>query len=65
MAIKNVIIDEVFGEDLLQLQDVINEYVNNEELDDHKLISITTHDYNGIDGREFVGARLSFVRVSY
>ena len=62
---RNVIIDEVFGDDLLHLQDVINEYVNDEELDDHKLISITTHDYNGVDGREFVGARLSFVKTMY
>ena len=62
---RKVILDEVFGEDLLHLQDVVNEYVNDEELDDHKLISITTHDYNGIDGREFVGARLSFVKTMY
>ena len=62
---RNVIIDEVFGDDLLHLQDVVNEYVNDEELDDHKLISITTHDYNGLDGREFVGARLSFVKTMY
>ena len=62
---RNIIIDEVFGDDLLHLQDVINEYVNDEELDDHKLISITTHDYNGVDGREFVGARLSFVKTMY
>ena len=62
---RNVIIDEVFGDDLLHLQDVINEYVNDEELDDHKLISITTHNYNGLDGREFVGARLSFVKTIY
>ena len=62
---RNVIIDEVFGDDLLHLQDVINEYVNDEELDDHKLINITTHDYNGVDGREFVGARLSFVKTMY
>ena len=62
---RNVIIDEVFGDDLLHLQDVINEYVNDEELDDHKLISITTHDYNGVDGREFIGARLSFVKTMY
>ena len=62
---RNVIIDEVFGDDLLHLQDVINEYVNDEELDDHKLISITTHDYNGVDGREFVGARLTLVRTTY
>lgn len=62
---RNVIIDEVFGDDLLHLQDVINEYVNDEELDDHKLISITTHDYEGTDGREFVGARLSFVKTMY
>ena len=62
---RNVIIDEVFGDDLLHLQDVVNEYVNDEELDDHKLISITTHDYNGVNGREFVGARLSFVKTMY
>ena len=62
---RNIIIDEVFGDDLLHLQDVINEYVNDEELDDHKLISITTHDYNGVDWREFVGARLSFVKTMY
>ena len=62
---RNVIIDEVFGDDLLHLQDVINEYVNDEELDDHKLISITTHDYNGVDGREFVGARLTLVKTTY
>lgn len=62
---RNVIIDEVFGDDLLHLQDVINEYVNDEELDDHKLISVTTHSYNGLDGREFVGARLSFVKTIY
>lgn len=62
---RNVIIDEVFGDDLLHLQDVINEYVNDEELDDHKLISATTHNYNGLDGREFVGARLSFVKTTY
>ena len=62
---RNVIIDEVFGDDLLHLQDVINEYVNDEELDDHKLISVTTHDYNGVDGREFVGARISFVKTMY
>ena len=45
---RNVIIDEVFGDDLLHLQDMS---VNNKwrELDDHKLISITTHDYNGVD----------------
>ena len=62
---RNVIIDEVFGDDILHLQDVINEYVNDEELDDHKLISITTHDYNGVDGREFVGARLTLVKTTY
>ena len=62
---RKVIIDEVFGDDLLHLQDMINKYVNDEELDDHKLISITTHDYNGVDGREFVGARLSFVKTMY
>ena len=62
---RNVIIDEVFGDDILHLQDVINEYVNDEELDDHKLISVTTHNYTGLDGREFVGARLSFVKTIY
>ena len=62
---RNVIIDEVFGDDLLHLQDVINEYVNDEELQYHKLISVTTHDYEGIDGIEFVGARLSFVKTMY
>ena len=62
---RNVIIDEVFEDDLLHLQDVINEYVNDEELDDHKLISVTTHNYNGLDGREFVGARLTLVKTIY
>ena len=62
---RNVIIDEVFGDDILHLEEVVNEYVNAEELDDHKLISITTRDYNGVDGREFVGARLSFVKTMY
>ena len=62
---RNVIIDEVFGEDILHLEEVINEYVNVEELQDHKLISVTTHNYNGVDGREFVGARLSFVKTMY
>lgn len=62
---RNVIIDEVFGEDILHLEEVINEYVNVEELQDHKLISVTTHDYNGVDGREFVGARLTLVRTTY
>lgn len=62
---RNVIIDEVFGEDILHLEEVINEYVNAEELQDHKLISVTTHDYNGVDGREFVGARLTLVRTTY
>lgn len=62
---RNVIIDEVFGDDLLHLQDVINEYVNDEELDDHKLISVTTHNYNGLNGREFVGARLTLVKTIY
>lgn len=62
---RNVIIDEVFGDDILHLEEVINEYVNVEELQDHKLISVTTHDYEGIDGREFVGARLTLVRTTY
>ena len=62
---RNVIIDEVFGDDILHLEEVINEYVNLEELEDHKLISVTTHNYNGIDGREFVGARLTLVRTTY
>ena len=62
---RNVIIDEVFGDDILHLEEVVNEYVNLEELQDHKLISATTHDYNGIDGREFVGARLTLVRTTY
>lgn len=62
---RNVIIDEVFGDDILHLEEVVNEYVNAGELQDHKLISITTHDYEGIDGREFVGARLTLVKTSY
>ena len=62
---RNVIIDEVFGDDILHLEEVVNEYVNLEELEDHKLISATTHDYKGIDGREFVGARLTLVRTTY
>lgn len=62
---RNVIIDEVFGDDILHLEEVVNEYVNLEELEDHKLISVTTHNYNGIDGREFVGARLTLVRTTY
>lgn len=62
---RNVIIDEVFGDDILHLEEVVNEYVNLEELQDHKLISVTTHNYNGIDGREFVGARLILVRTTY
>ena len=62
---RNVIIDEVFGENILHLEEVINEYVNAEELQDHKLISLTTHDYEGIDGRESVGARLTLVRTTY
>ena len=62
---RNVIIDEVFGDDILHLEEVVNEYVNLEELQDHKLISATTHNYNGIDGREFVGARLTLVRTTY
>ena len=62
---RNVIIDEVFGDDLLHLEEVVNEYVSDEELDDHKLISVTTHDYEGIDGREFVGARLTLVKTTY
>ena len=62
---RNVIIDEVFGDDILHLEEVVNEYVNSEELQDHKLISVTTHDYNGVDGREFVGARLTLVKTTY
>ena len=62
---RNVIIDEVFGDDILHLEEVVNEYVNLEDLEDHKLISVTTHNYNGIDGREFVGARLTLVRTTY
>ena len=62
---RNVIIDEVFGDDILHLEEVVNEYVNLEELEDHKLISVTTHNYNGIDGREFVGARLTLIRTTY
>ena len=62
---RNVIIDEVFGDDILHLEEVVNEYVNDEELQDHKLISVTTHNYNGVDGREFVGARLTLVRTTY
>ena len=62
---RNVIIDEVFGDDILHLEEVVNKYVNAEELQDHKLISVTTHDYNGVDGREFVGARLTLVRTTY
>ena len=62
---RNVIIDEVFGDDILHLEEVVNEYVNLEELEDHKLISVTTHNYNGIEGREFVGARLTLVRTTY
>ena len=62
---RNVIIDEVFGDDILHLEKVVNEYINLEELEDHKLISVTTHNYNGIDGREFVGARLTLVRTTY
>ena len=62
---RNVIIDEVFGDDILHLEEVVNEYVNSEELQDHKLISVTTHNYNGIDGRQFVGARLTLVRTTY
>lgn len=62
---RNVIIDEVFGDNILHLEEVVNEYVNAEELQDHKLISVTTHDYNGVDGREFVGARLTLVRTTY
>ncbi len=62
---RNVIIDEVFGDDILHLEEVVNEYVNSEELQDHKLISVTTHDYEGIDGREFVGARLTLVKTTY
>ncbi len=62
---RNVIIDEVFGDDILHLEEVVNEYVNAGELQDHKLISITTHDYEGIDGREFVGPRLTLVKTSY
>ena len=62
---RNVIIDEVFGDDILHLEEVINEYVNAEELQDHKLISITTHNYDGVDGREFVGACLTLVRTTY
>ena len=62
---RNVIIDEVFGDDILHLEEVVNEYVNAEELQDHKLISITTHNYDGVDGREFVGARLALVRTTY
>ena len=62
---RNVIIDEVFGDDILHLEEVVNEYINSEELQDHKLISVTTHNYNGIDGREFVGARLTLVRTTY
>ena len=62
---RNVIIDEVFGDDILHLEEVVNEYVNLEELQDHKLISVTAHNYNGIDGREFVGARLTLVRTTY
>ena len=62
---RNVIIDEVFGDDILHLEEVVNEYVNAEELQDHKLISITTHNYDGVNGREFVGARLTLVRTTY
>ena len=62
---RNVIIDEVFGDDILHLEEVVNEYVNSEELQDHKLIRVTTHDYEGIDGREFVGARLTLVKTTY
>ena len=62
---RNVIIDEVFGDDILHLEEVVNEYLNSEELQDHKLISVTTHDYEGIDGREFVGVRLALVKTTY
>lgn len=60
---RNVIIDEVFGEDILHLEDVVNEYVNSEELQYHKLISLNMEEHVGSDGREFVGAKLAFVKI--
>lgn len=62
MTVRNVIIDEVFGDDLLHLEQVINEYVNDKELDDYKLITLTTHEYS-MDGREYMGARLSLLKT--
>jgi hypothetical protein len=62
---RNVIIDEVFGDDILHLEDVINEYVNAEELQDHKIVSITTHEYTGVDGDSFCGARISLVKTTH
>lgn len=62
---RKVIIDEVFGDDILHLEEVINEYVNSEELDEYKLISITTHDYQSNDREDYVGARLTLVKTNY
>ena len=37
---RNVIIDEVFGDDILHLEEVVNEYVNLEELQDQDRKSV-------------------------
>lgn len=62
---RKVILDEVFGEDILDLEEAINQYLSTEVDDDYKLLNINTKSYDGVDGREFLGAELHFVKVKH
>ena len=62
---RKVILDVVFGEDILELEEAINQYLATEVYDDYKLLNINTKTYEGVDGREFLGAELHFIKVKH
>lgn len=61
---KKVVLDEVYGEDVLELNDRVDEFVNQEEFEDYKIVNINIHTYKRVDNREFLGASITLVNTT-
>lgn len=60
---NKVILDEVFADDVLELENRVNRYI--EEQKGYKVLNINITNHIGFNGNEFLGAQIVMVKESY